>query len=271
MIVRHIIAICGAASTLLSGPVLARDWGNESGWQISSGRQSCGMYAQQRASSIMDIVFLKRLDGSIVMQLKSPGWNIAAGTEGRIQYKLDGRLYTGPASTSFMVSNTGRTLIAAFGSDFEREFRSSGALTLIFDGRTLDQVSLSGSASAMSIVQMCLDELRSGTVSASAGFASLAAKAPIPKNSAASWITIEDYPDSAQRERSEGTASFRISVGKDGRVENCIITKSSGHKDLDTATCNNVLRRAKFAPALDANGNPVAATYESRVTWKLPK
>ncbi|MEO6716180.1 MAG: energy transducer TonB [Novosphingobium sp.] len=97
------------------------------------------------------------------------------------------------------------------------------------------------------------------------------AKGAVPKGNPGSWATTNDYPSRALREEREGTASFRVAVGPDGRVTDCQITGSSGHADLDAATCENVRRRARFAPAMDGEGNPTTGTYSNRVRWVIPK
>ena len=216
-----------------------------------------------------DALFLKRLDGSIVMQLENPSWQIPAGSVGRLQYWVNDRNYKGAVSAAAMPNNPGRGFIAAFGANFQNELSSGSVLILVLDGRSIDQVSLTGSAAAIGAVQSCLNELR-GAPNESAGFTALAAKAPVPRNSPSEWITVEDYPSTAERGRREGTVAFRLSVGRDGRTDNCVVTKSSGSEDLDAATCKAMMRRTKFNPALDAGGNPIAGIYESRVSWKLP-
>jgi protein TonB len=60
-------------------------------------------------------------------------------------------------------------------------------------------------------------------------------------------------------------------VGPDGRVQSCTVTSSSGHADLDDATCKNIQRRARFDPALDSNGQPTSGSWSSRVRWQIPK
>lgn len=95
-------------------------------------------------------------------------------------------------------------------------------------------------------------------------------KGAVPKGNPGNWATTNDYPSRALREEREGTTGFRVSVGPDGRVTDCQITSSSGHPDLDQATCDNVRRRARFTPAVD-NGQPTTGSYSSRVRWVIPK
>ena len=92
-----------------------------------------------------------------------------------------------------------------------------------------------------------------------------------PRGNPGSWATPNDYPARALREERAGTTRFRVTIGPDGRVTNCEITGSSGHADLDEATCKNVTRRARFKPALDAAGNAISDTYSNAVRWEIPK
>jgi TonB family protein len=68
----------------------------------------------------------------------------------------------------------------------------------------------------------------------------------------------------------EGTVGFRLTVGPNGVATHCETTSSSGWSDLDAATCSNVLRRARFDPALDQDGEPTTGFYSNRVNWKIP-
>ena len=96
-------------------------------------------------------------------------------------------------------------------------------------------------------------------------------KQATPKGNPGNWATTNDYPTRALREEREGTTSFRVTVGPDGRVTSCEITGSSGSDDLDAATCSNVTRRARFNPATDGEGNPTSGSYSNRVRWVIPK
>jgi periplasmic protein TonB len=96
-------------------------------------------------------------------------------------------------------------------------------------------------------------------------------KPPAPKGNPGNWANTNDYPPRALQQEREGTTGFRVSVGPDGKVTDCQITASSGHADLDAATCSNVKRRARFDPAIDGEGNKVSGSYSNRVRWVIPK
>jgi len=84
------------------------------------------------------------------------------------------------------------------------------------------------------------------------------------------WANANDYPSRALQQEREGTTGFRVTIGTDGRVIDCVITQSSGHEDLDAATCTNIKRRARFEPAV-RNGEKVQGSFASRVRWEIPK
>ena len=91
-----------------------------------------------------------------------------------------------------------------------------------------------------------------------------------PRNDPSRWLTDNDYRTSWIRKEMFGTASFTLSVGANGRVENCSITKSTGHSALDQATCKLVAKRARFSPASDSLGKPTTGTYSNSIRWVLP-
>jgi len=91
-----------------------------------------------------------------------------------------------------------------------------------------------------------------------------------PKGQPGNWVTNADYPARALREERSGTTGFRLTIGTDGRVQDCQITSSSGSPDLDQAACDNLRRRARFKPAIGGDGQPMTDTYSNRVRWQIP-
>ena len=70
-------------------------------------------------------------------------------------------------------------------------------------------------------------------------------------------LTNSDYPRAAAEAGAGGTVGVRYRVGVDGRVTQCLVTRSSGNDALDVATCSLIERRFRFAPARDEDGRPV--------------
>lgn len=92
-----------------------------------------------------------------------------------------------------------------------------------------------------------------------------------PRGSPGSWVTNDDYPPSAQRDGVEGVTGFSLAVGPDGKVTGCSITASSGSSILDDTACRLLTRRARFNPAKEAGGSPIASTYAGRFRWQIQK
>lgn len=91
-----------------------------------------------------------------------------------------------------------------------------------------------------------------------------------PNNDPARWVTDADYKSRWIREGLSGLATFQLDINAKGRVENCSITRSSGHEALDTATCSLITKRARFKPAKANDGSVVSGVYASSIRWQLP-
>ena len=78
-----------------------------------------------------------------------------------------------------------------------------------------------------------------------------------------------DFPVPAGgREARRGTqVVVRVTVGTDGRARGCTIYRPSPDPEADRITCQLVENRLGFRPAMDANGNPVAAPFYWRQQW----
>jgi TonB family protein len=86
----------------------------------------------------------------------------------------------------------------------------------------------------------------------------------------ASHFSDRDYPEASQRRQAEGVTHFSLEIDARGAPSRCIIDYSSGDADLDRATCDIVMSRARFRPARDGSGRPVPDRVSRRVRWVLP-
>jgi len=84
------------------------------------------------------------------------------------------------------------------------------------------------------------------------------------------WITPDDYPPSALRVDAEGVVRVILSVDTAGNLADCQVAQSSGNADLDATTCALLRKRAKFVPAHDASGQPVASKAAQNFRWAIP-
>lgn len=99
---------------------------------------------------------------------------------------------------------------------------------------------------------------------------SFAPKRATPSNDSARWITTNDYPRRAIVDEVEGSVGYRLVVGTAGRVASCELTRPSGNRALDDATCRLLTSRARFEPASDETGAKVLGTFTGTVRWELP-
>lgn len=87
------------------------------------------------------------------------------------------------------------------------------------------------------------------------------------RNDASTWITLQDYPSDT---RHEGATRYRLLIATTGPVALCEITESSGSRWLDEATCRNLVRRARFYPATNSQGEAIEGRYEGMMRWHIP-
>lgn len=61
---------------------------------------------------------------------------------------------------------------------------------------------------------------------------------------------------------------YTLTVGPDGRVSKCTHSGTGpAEKLFGNAACAHLVKRARFEPATDAYGNPVAASWKGNVGW----
>lgn len=95
-------------------------------------------------------------------------------------------------------------------------------------------------------------------------------RAARPIGNPANWVSTNDYPAPDLRAGNQGSTGFELTVGTDGRVAACQVTRPSGFPGLDKATCDALSRRARFTPASDASGAKVTGRYASTIRWVIP-
>ena len=82
-------------------------------------------------------------------------------------------------------------------------------------------------------------------------------------------LTFEDYPSSMARGGFSAVVNFRLMVDASGKATSCHIQESTRPKEFDDTVCRAVMRRARFRPALNAQGKPVASYWRQTVRFYL--
>lgn len=90
---------------------------------------------------------------------------------------------------------------------------------------------------------------------------------PIPRNPP--WLRASDYPTDMVWEGQQAVIHARLMVDETGRPTSCHIQASSRPKEFDKAVCDAFMKRAKFDPALDAQGKPVRSYWQTSVLFRI--
>lgn len=91
----------------------------------------------------------------------------------------------------------------------------------------------------------------------------------MPVSNPAKWMKSSDYPSEMLGKGQPGIVRFRLSVGADGKPTACHIQRSTNAKGFDNVVCNGLMRRARFEPALDKEGQPLASYYVNAVQFQV--
>ncbi len=95
------------------------------------------------------------------------------------------------------------------------------------------------------------------------------ARSPAPVGNPGNWMTSADYPRRALHTRTEGVVPFRLTIDKHGKPTSCHIVGSEEPDLFEDSVCLKMLQRASFKPALDPDGKPVAAYWQSAVRFEI--
>jgi periplasmic protein TonB len=285
-----LLAIVGLSASRASGDVTL---GSREGWKLSRTDQLCGMSMTYNRPGQTDITFAKSVKGWLVIQVIDRSWTTTAGAPYQIQYQINGRVLYGERSVG-AADGVKKGYLTKLRPDFEQALAAGHTLRLYIGDQLVDDLSLTGTAAAINAVNQCLEGLRANRTATVIGKAPLVPRptaplgpktttplagaartgsvhAPTPIGSASAWIMGSDYPSRALRDEREGTTSYILTIAPDGKVIGCQVTRSSGHADLDAATCDNVRRRARLTPATDASGRPTSGSYSNKVRWSISK
>ena len=83
-------------------------------------------------------------------------------------------------------------------------------------------------------------------------------------------IIQDNYPPESLTRGEQGVVHFSVDLDDRAEIDSCVVTKSSGYKTLDAATCDVIVKHAQFAPAESA-GKRVATTRTGQMVWRLPE
>lgn len=195
----------------------------------------------------------------------------AAGKAAAMPFLLDpGGPVAGERKRAIGSFAGGSVEMSGIESSFLATFAEARSIRLEKNGRTPFRLHLQDAAAAVSAFRDCEEtSLREWGVDTVAR----AALSRLPKPAGAGaieWFRWQEYPDEAVRAGAGGTVVARITVSRAGSPADCAVVVSARHPALDALTCQSILKRARFEPALDPAGKAVRSEYILRTSWRTP-
>jgi len=80
-------------------------------------------------------------------------------------------------------------------------------------------------------------------------------------------ILPSDYPRDLRERGIGGRVGIVFTVGTNGRVTSCTVTRSSGVPELDALTCRLIQQRFRYRPSTDRYGRPIPDEVEGEHDW----
>lgn len=80
---------------------------------------------------------------------------------------------------------------------------------------------------------------------------------------------IATYPRAGLSKGEQAIMRMRVIVSAEGAVESCTILKATNTTVLESPACE-VMQRATFEPARDAEGQPFRSFYATSITYQIP-
>lgn len=261
-------AAAATASAMAATPVSAQSF-PPGQWVVDWGDQRCSLIRQNdgRPASIFA---LRTTPGSGLWEVRllNPDWPQAVysdANEVRIALGPQGHVLQGDVEVSSTPTGRAIVLYDLDQSDLPAFYGAQSLRVDRGDEPILD-MPLPGMARGMIAVRECVDNvLRDWGVDPAA----LAALRSPPQGDVAASLRGDDYPEQAFRRNHQGTTVIRMAIDAQGRVMDCTTVESSGHEELDAASCGAVTRRFRAQPAIGADGSPTSAPMISAITWQI--
>jgi hypothetical protein len=135
--------------------------------------------------------------------------------------------------------------------------------------RTSYRLALGPMDAPMGVLRKCTDDLLKAWGLDPAVQAGLSRRV-VPTSNPGSWVTGADYPRGQLQARQTALVRFRLIVDESGKLAGCRVQRATQGYEFAQVTCNRISERARFEPALDAAGKPVASYFQSTVRFLIP-
>jgi TonB family protein len=157
----------------------------------------------------------------------------------------------------------------------QRSFRTllgAPAADIVLNGKIVGQAPLPPVA-AWEEADRCLERVGQALLTASPppgpGGVAPPRDKPLPQQAPSRWLHSDTYPVAAMRNKAQGDTRVSVTVDRYGYPTACRVLQSAGHGALDAASCDLILKRGRFFPALDKAGAATGGEWETIVRWRL--
>lgn len=257
------LALISLVSTL--SPANARTWPKTAGWEVIEDSISCAIWQDFEGKGTTELLIVLNLDGSASASLSNLAWSTVDGESYDLSWAVNGSVYSGPAFAIAEKYDVRKGFGAKFEGEFINDIAKGNSLSVYRGDVLVDDLSLAGTGAAIAMAKRCLQAVKADIAAAEREkqrfahipddpFAAAPTKAEVQKHEDGlarasnifDFATADDYPAKAVREAREGVTGYALTVSPDGKITDCLIVNSSGHADLDSATCDVLRRRARF-------------------------
>lgn len=165
-------------------------------------------------------------------------------------------------------SGSGRAVVkmTKLDREFVNAFRTARQIRVETPAGPLT-VPIVGAGKASAALDLCVDEVLKEWGVDTAAQRSLK-RLPKPVSDRG-YIEDRDYPTAAIDRGLSATVVVRLNVDATGQVTNCTVVENHSIKAFGEKTCKAAMVRAKFHPAIGADGGPAAAALIQRVHFRL--
>lgn len=149
--------------------------------------------------------------------------------------------------------------------------REAGVTSLIVSwGKNAVQIGTGPLGKTMAAMHTCTDTLVKSWGLDPAQQASLKER-PHPATPTSGWFPPNSYPSDLAAEGRQAIVEVRLLVDAVGAPTGCTVVEGYNEPRFAKATCDQIIKRARFKPAIDAAGQPAASYYITRVQWVIDR
>lgn len=243
------------------------EWGRRNNLVVYRDAAGCTSSGAMADGTVVEV--REQIGGAVTLRVARKGWRFAPGRSYPIRMVGAGAAGTvvADANATGFRDSKGRRGFAIPVAASDLTISSGVAAIDIFEGTRLKPfATIPPPSDADFLRYRCVAAL----TRTDRGSGKPAATPARPRGKVANFVTNDDYPAAALRAGEQGVSMLRVIVSAKGQVTACNTYRSSGSDTLDNTACSLMARRARYTPALDADGQPTEDEFLMPFDWKLP-